>query len=134
MFRIESKIDVKSDEFKKNSAFWKKETAVLKERLEKIKEGGPPHAREKHLKRGKLPTRDRVKGLFDRNTPFLEFSALAAYDLYDNEAPAAGIITGVGVVHGREVLVVANDATVKGGTYYPMTIKKHVQKSSLLLR
>ena len=133
MFRIESKIDVKSDEFKKNSAFWKKETAVLKERLEKIKEGGPPHAREKHLKRGKLPTRDRVKGLFDRNTPFLEFSALAAYDLYDNEAPAAGIITGVGVVHGREVLVVANDATVKGGTYYPMTIKKHVRAQAIAM-
>ena len=112
MFQIESKIDTKSREFKDNVEHWKKQTAILKERLEKVKQGGPPRALEKHIKRGKLPTRDRVKGLFDKNTPFLEFSALAAYDMYDNEAPSAGVITGVGVVHGREILVVANDATV----------------------
>jgi len=133
VFQIESKIDTKSAEFKDAVTHWKKETAVLKERLEKIKEGGPPHAREKHLKRGKLITRDRVKGLFDKNTPFLEFTTLAAYDMYNNEAPSAGVITGIGVVHGHEVVVVANDATVKGGTYYPMTIKKHVRAQEIAL-
>ncbi|MCP4623435.1 MAG: methylcrotonoyl-CoA carboxylase [bacterium] len=133
MFQIESKIDAKSADFKANSDHWKKETATLKERLTKIQEGGPPHAREKHLKRGKLLTRDRVKGLFDKNTPFLELTALGAYDMYDNQAPSAGVITGIGVVHGREVMVVANDATVKGGTYYPMTIKKHVRAQEIAL-
>lgn len=134
MFQIQSKIDTKSIEYKENSEHHKKEVALLKERLEKIKKGGPPRAIEKHLKRGKLPTRDRVKKLFDKNSPFMEFSALAAYDMYKNEAPAAGVITGIGVVHGREVLVVANDATVKGGTYYPMTIKKHVRAQEIALK
>jgi 3-methylcrotonyl-CoA carboxylase beta subunit len=133
LFQIESKIDTKSADFKKNAEHWKKETAIFKERLAKIKEGGPPHAREKHLGRGKLLTRDRVKGLFDKNTPFLELSSLAAYDMYDNAAPAAGMVTGIGVVHGREVLIVANDATVKGGTYYPMTIKKHVRAQEVAM-
>jgi acetyl-CoA carboxylase carboxyltransferase component len=134
VFRIESKVDTRSAEFKSNFEHNKKQVALLKERLEEIKIGGPPKALEKHLKRGKLPTRERVKSLFDKNTPFLEFSALAAYDMYDNEAPAAGIITGIGVVHSREVLVVANDATVKGGTYYPMTIKKHVRAQEIALK
>jgi acetyl-CoA carboxylase carboxyltransferase component len=133
MFQIESKIDTKSEEFRNNSDALKQEVALLEERLALIKQGGPQAAREKHLARGKLLTRDRVKKLFDKNTPFLEFSTLAAYDMYDNDAPAAGIITGVGVVHGREVLVVANDATVKGGTYYPMTIKKHVRAQEIAM-
>jgi acetyl-CoA carboxylase carboxyltransferase component len=133
MFRIESKIDSKSEEFRQNVDAMNKEVATLKERLAVVAEGGPPAMREKHLARGKLLTRDRVRKLFDKNTPFLEFSALGAYDMYDNDAPAAGMITGVGVVHGREVLVVANDATVKGGTYYPMTIKKHVRAQEIAL-
>jgi len=133
VFQIESKIDTNSQEFKQNVEHWKKKTALLKERLDKIKEGGPPYAREKHLKRGKLLTRNRVKGLFDKNTPFMEFSSLAAYDMYDNAAPAAGIITGIGCVHGREVLIVANDATVKGGTYFPITIKKHVRAQEIAM-
>ena len=111
----------------------KKEVTLLQERLSLIKQGGPPAAREKHLSRGKLLTRDRVRKLFDKNTPFLEFSTLAAYDMYDGDAPSAGVITGVGVVHSREVLVVANDATVKGGTYYPMTIKKHVRAQEIAM-
>jgi acetyl-CoA carboxylase carboxyltransferase component len=133
MFQIESKIDPKSPEFAKNIECMQKEVARLKERLALVEQGGPQAAREKHLARGKLITRDRVKKLFDKNTPFLEFSTLAAYDMYDNEAPCAGVITGVGVVHGREVLVVANDATVKGGTYYPMTIKKHVRAQEIAM-
>jgi acetyl-CoA carboxylase carboxyltransferase component len=133
VFHIESKININSDEFKQNAKHLKKEIALLKKRLAEIEKGGPPRAREKHLKRGKLLTRDRVKGLFDKNTPFLELTSLAAYDMYNNDAPCAGIITGIGVVHDREVMVVANDATVKGGTYYPMTIKKHVRAQQIAL-
>jgi acetyl-CoA carboxylase carboxyltransferase component len=134
VFQLESKVDTKSEEFKKNIEHMQEEMALFKERLSSVQQGGPPVAREKHLARGKLLTRDRVTRLFDKNTPFLEFSALAAYDMYDNDAPCAGIITGVGVVHGREVLVVANDATVKGGTYYPMTIKKHVRAQEIAIQ
>lgn len=133
MFQIESKIDVTSDEFKKNHEHTRKAVELLKERLALVKQGGPAHARERHLKRGKLLTRDRVARLFDKNTPFLELSSLAAFDMYDNDAPAAGMICGIGVVHGREVLVVANDATVKGGTYYPITIKKHVRAQEIAM-
>jgi acetyl-CoA carboxylase carboxyltransferase component len=133
MFRIESKIDTKSEEFNNNTEALKKVVGTFQERLSVVQAGGPPAAREKHLARGKLLTRDRVKKLFDKNTPFVELSALAAYDIYDNEAPSAGIITGVGVVHGREVLVVANDATVKGGTYFPLTIKKHVRAQEIAM-
>jgi acetyl-CoA carboxylase carboxyltransferase component len=127
MFRIESKINTSSETFKENYRLNKEQHRILKERLEQIKLGGPEKARKVHLERGKLLTRERVSLLFDNNTPFLETSALAAYDMYDNEAPAAGLITGIGVVHGREVMVIANDATVKGGTYYPMTILKHAR-------
>jgi len=125
MFRIESKVDTSSASFKENYEKNKEQHLILKMRLDAIKEGGSEKARKVHLERGKLLTRDRVSLLFDKNTPFLELSSLAAYDMYDNEAPASGIITGIGVVHGREVMVIANDATVKGGTYYPITILKH---------
>lgn len=133
MYQIESKIDTKSTEYQKNFDAMRQHVDLLKERLEKVKQGGPQKARDIHLSRGKLLVRDRLKKLFDRNTPFLELSTLAAYDMYDNEAPAAGIITGIGVVNGREVLVVANDATVKGGTYFPMTIKKHVRAQEVAM-
>jgi acetyl-CoA carboxylase carboxyltransferase component len=125
MFRIETKIDTDSDTFKENSAKNKEQHLEFKERMDQIKLGGPEKARQRHLDRKKILPRDRVAGLLDRNTPFLELSPLAAYDMYDNEAPSAGIITGIGTVHGREVMVIANDATVKGGTYYPMTVLKH---------
>ena len=127
MYKIVSKIDTSSDQYKENFEKNKNLHLQLKERLEKIKPGGPERSRQRHIERGKLPTRDRVSLLFDKNTPFLELSPLAAYDMYDNDAPAAGLITGIGIVHGREVMVVANDATVKGGTYYPITILKHAR-------
>ena len=133
MYRIESKIDTQSKEYKENFEQMKKVVAEYRERLARIQEGGPKKYRDLHKSRKKLLVRERLERLFDRNTPFLEFSPLAAYDLYDNEAPAAGVITGIGVIHGREVLVVANDATVKGGTYYPMTIKKHVRAQEIAL-
>jgi len=131
MFRIESKIDTKSKEYKENFTHMKKVIDEYKEKLDNVREGGPKKYRELHTSRGKLLVRERLEKLFDRNTPFLELTPLAAYDMYDNEAPSAGVITGIGVIHGREVLVVANDATVKGGTYFPMTIKKHVRAQEI---
>ena len=131
MFRLESKVDTKSASYKENLEQNKALHAQFKERLEKIKLGGPEKSRKRHTDRGKLLPRDRLAKLLDRNTPFLELSPLAAYDMYDNQAPAAGMITGVGIVHGREVMVVVNDATVKGGTYYPMTILKHARAQAI---
>jgi 3-methylcrotonyl-CoA carboxylase beta subunit len=127
MFRLESKIDTKSESYRNNFDRNHSLHREFKERLERIKQGGPEKSRQRHVERNKLLPRDRVARLLDRNSPFLELSPLAAYDMYDNDAPGAGIITGIGTVHGREVMVVANDATVKGGTYYPMTIIKHAR-------
>ena len=107
--------------------------ADLGARLERVRAGGGERARERHLARGKLLPRDRVERLCDPGAPFLELSALAAEELYDGDAPGAGIVTGVGVVHDRRVVVVANDATVKGGTYYPMTVKKHLRAQEIAL-
>ena len=133
MFRIESKADPQGAEFRQNLEQLTRVVAEYKERLAKVREGGPPKSRELHKSRKKLLVRERLDRLFDRNTPFLELSPLAATGMYDDEAPAAGMVTGVGVVHGREVLVVANDATVKGGTYFPMTIKKHIRAQEVAL-
>lgn len=133
MYRLQSKIDTKSKEFTTNREENLRLQDELRERLSTIRKGGPPKSMERHIKRGKMPVRKRLEILFDRNTPFLELSAFAAYDIYDNEAPCAGMVTGIGVVHGREVLVVANDATVKGGTYFPITIKKHVRAQQVAM-
>ncbi|MBU8933549.1 MAG: methylcrotonoyl-CoA carboxylase [candidate division Zixibacteria bacterium] len=127
MFRIETKISTSSEDFKLNYELNKKQHTEFKERLEKVKLGGPEKSRQRHLDRKKLLTRDRIAHLLDKNTPFLELSSLAAYDIYGNDAPAAGLITGIGSVHGREVMVIANDATVKGGSYYPITVRKHAR-------
>ena len=99
----------------------------LRDRLNAVRQGGGPKYLQRHRDQGKLPVRERIDVLLDPGSPFLELSPLAAFDMYDNEAPAAGIVTGIGRVSGREVIVVANDATVKGGTYYPITVKKHVR-------
>ena len=107
--------------------------AELRERTAAVRQGGGEKYLQRHREQGKLPARERITGLLDPGSPFLELSPLAAWDLYENEAPAAGIITGVGRVSGREVLVVANDATVKGGTYYPITVKKHVRAQEIAL-
>ena len=103
----------------------------LKQRLDRVSMGGGPKAREKHLKRNKLLPRERIRTLLDPGSPFLELSPLAANGMYDDRAPCAGIITGIGRVAGREVMIVANDATVKGGTYYPMTVKKHLRAQEI---
>jgi 3-methylcrotonyl-CoA carboxylase beta subunit len=107
--------------------------AELRDRLARASLGGPERSRERHVARGKLLPRDRVDALLDPGSPFLELSALAAYGMYDDEAPGAGIITGVGRVSGRECVIVANDATVKGGTYYPVTVKKHLRAQEVAL-
>src|SRR4051812_38785015 len=105
----------------------------LRARVSAAARGGGERARQRHVDRGKLLPRDRVESLLDPGSPFLELSQLAANGMYDDEAPAAGIITGVGRVSGRECVVVANDATVKGGTYYPMTVKKHLRAQEVAL-
>ena len=131
MFRIETKIDTKSDDFKTNDRLNREQHRQFKERLEQVKLGGPEKSRQRHLDRKKILPRDRVNKVLDRNTPFLELSPLAACDMYNNDAPAAGIICGIGTVHGKEVMIIANDATVKGGTYYPITILKHARAQAI---
>jgi acetyl-CoA carboxylase carboxyltransferase component len=133
VYRIESKVQTASASFRENEAFHREAVARLRERLDAARRGGPAAAVEKHRARGKLTARERIAHLLDRDTPFLEFSALAAYGMYDDQAPGAGVITGAGVVHGREVVVVANDATVKGGTYFPMTVLKHVRAQQVAI-
>jgi acetyl-CoA carboxylase carboxyltransferase component len=134
MQQIQSKITTKSQEYKDNYENSKQLLTQLKERIELVKQGGPESARKRHIERGKLLPRDRVENLLDPETPFIELSQLAAWDMYENQAPAAGIITGIGVVKGREVMIVANDATVKGGTYFPMTIKKHIRAQEIAIQ
>jgi len=133
MFRIESKVDTKSPDYRRNFEEMSRVVGQYKARLAAVREGGPAKSRELHKSRGKLLVRERLDRLFDPRTPFLELSPLAATGQYEDEAPGAGMVTGIGVVHGREVLVVANDATVKGGTYFPMTIKKHVRAQEVAL-
>ena len=133
MERIESRIDPNSDDFRRNREAMAEQCARLGAELERIRRGGPEAARRRHVERGKLLARDRIARLLDRGSPFLELSALAAHGMYDNEAPAASIITGVGRIQGREAVVIANDATVKGGTYYPITVKKHLRAQEIAL-
>jgi 3-methylcrotonyl-CoA carboxylase beta subunit len=105
----------------------------LRERLARTALGGPEKSRERHVSRGKLLPRERVNQLLDDGSPFLELSPLAANGMYNDESPGAGVIAGIGLVHGRHVLVICNDATVKGGTYYPMTVKKHLRAQEIAL-
>ena len=128
---IESKIDTNSPEFAKNDKANRELAAALREVHAQVAEGGSERAREKHLARGKLLPRDRVRSLVDRGAPFLEIGQLAAYGLYDDEVPAAGMIAGIGQVSDTDCVIVANDATVKGGTYYPLTVKKHLRAQEI---
>jgi len=128
---LETKLNSRSDDFKRNAEAMEKLVEDLKAKVAKAAQGGGEDARKKHRARGKLLPRDRVQMLLDPGTPFLEFSQLAAYEMYHNAAPAAGIITGIGRVSGQECVIVCNDATVKGGTYYPMTVKKHLRAQEI---
>ncbi|HLM36525.1 MAG TPA: carboxyl transferase domain-containing protein [Gaiellaceae bacterium] len=116
-----------SDAFEERRARMEELVAELRERTAQVAHGGGDKALEKHRSRGKLTARERIDRMCDPDTAFLEFSALAAWDLYEGQAPSAGIVTGIGVIEGRECVLVANDATVKGGTYFPLTVKKHLR-------
>jgi len=128
---IESALQASDPLFQENAAFMQQQVDALKDRLTLVAQGGGAETRAKHEKRGKLFVRDRIDKLIDPDTPFLEFSALAANGMYKDDAPGAGMVTGIGVVHGQECVIVANDATVKGGTYYPMTVKKHLRAQEI---
>jgi 3-methylcrotonyl-CoA carboxylase beta subunit len=128
---IATSIDTGSREFRANQAAMRALVAELDMRRAKAAEGGPPRARERHIARGKLLPRERVMTLLDPGAPFLELSPLAAADMYDDAIHGAGIITGVGRVSGRECVIVCNDSTIKGGTYYPMTVKKHLRAQEI---
>ena len=128
---FKSKIRTASEEFKAAALRMRAAVDDLNEKLAQVRRGGPAAARERHTARGKLLVRDRVKALLDADAPFLELSPLAAWGLYDGEVPAAGLITGVGRIAGRECVVIANDATVKGGTYFPLTVKKHLRAQEI---
>jgi len=120
-----------SDAFDERRARMEELVAELRERTAQVARGGGEKALEKHRTRGKLTARERVDRLLDPDTAFLELSALAAWELYDGQAPGAGIVTGIGVIEGRECMLVANDATVKGGTYFPLTVKKHLRAQEI---
>jgi 3-methylcrotonyl-CoA carboxylase beta subunit len=128
---IESTVDRNSADFAARSAAMRELVADLRRKLEEVAAGGGAQARERHVGRGKLLPRDRIELLLDAGTPFLEFSPLAADGMYAGEAPAAGLITGIGRIAGRECVIVCNDATVKGGTYYPITVKKHLRAQEI---
>ncbi len=128
---FKSKIDPDTEGFKNNFQYHQNLAQQLKNDLAKVSEGGKEFSRQLHQSRGKLLPRERVNRLLDSGSPFLEISPMAAFGLYENEVPAAGIICGIGRVGGREVMVVANDATVKGGTYYPLTVKKHLRAQEI---
>ena len=130
---IASQIQTGSDLFRANAAAMASLLEELRMRTDLVRQGGGPRYLDRHRAQGKLPPRERVDRLLDERSPFLELSPLAAWDLYDNDAPAAGIITGIGRVSGREVVIVANDATVKGGTYYPVTVRKHLRAQQIAL-
>src|SRR5579863_2129921 len=130
---LHSRADTGGERFARNHAANAALAAELRKKLAEVSRGGPDSSRERHIARGKLLPRDRVDALTDPGSPFLELSPLAADGLYDGDAPAAGVITGVGRVSGRECVIVANDATVKGGTYYPVTVKKHLRAQEVAL-
>jgi 3-methylcrotonyl-CoA carboxylase beta subunit len=131
---IKSQLNPRSDEFKANAAAMRALVDDLREKSEAVARGGPEEHRKKHLARGKLLPRDRVNALLDPGAPFLELSPMAAYGMYNNEVAAAGVITGIGRVQGVECMIVANDATVKGGSYFPLTVKKHLRAQEIALQ
>ena len=134
MYSLKSQIESNSSEFEKRKHFHDSLLNNYHSLLSEVTLGGPQDAREKHTSRGKLLVRDRIDLLLDPNTPFLELSSLAAYNQYNNQFPSAGIVTGIGVIHGKETVIIANDATVKGGTYVAETIKKHLRAQEIALK
>ncbi len=134
MERIVSRVRTDTEEFRQNRAYHLRLVEELRERLRQVQQGGGERALRRQRQLGKLTARERIEHLLDPGSPFLELSPLAAWDMYDNEAPGAGIVTGIGRVSGVECMIVANDATVKGGTYFPMTVKKHLRAQEIALQ
>jgi acetyl-CoA carboxylase carboxyltransferase component len=128
---LESRLDRTSDQFTMNAARMRGLTEELRERMEAVRGGGGDEATRRHRSRNKLTARERIDMLVDPGSEFLELSALAAYDMYGGDSPSAGIVTGIGIVESQHSIIVANDATVKGGTYYPMTVKKHLRAQEI---
>ena len=128
---IKSSINTHSEDFATNARSMQTQVDDLKDKIATVYLGGGIKACERHKSRGKLLPRERVQKLLDPGSPFLELSALAAHNVYGEEVPAAGIITGIGRISGQECVVVANDATVKGGSYYPLTVKKHLRAQAI---
>src|SRR5437763_15895992 len=131
---LETHLDTASAEFVTNRDRMQTLVDELRRRVAAAREGGGAKYVARHREQGKMPVRGRIAALLDPDTPFLEFSPLAANGMYDGEAPGAGIVTGVGRVQQRECLIIANDATVKGGTYFPMTVKKHLRAQEIALQ
>src|SRR5579884_3398171 len=134
MDALEFHLDTNSDDFRANRARMKSLLDELHRRVDEARQGGGEKYLARHREQGKMPVRDRIAALLDPNTPFLELSPLAANEMYDGEAPGAGIVTGIGRVHQRECLIIANDATVKGGTYFPLTVKKHLRAQEIAMQ
>ena len=133
VMKIRSQIQTASEEFKQNHQYHQGLAGELREHLAQAKLGGGERAREQHQKRGKLPARERIERIIDPGTAFLELSTLAAHEVYDDPVPGAGMVSGIGIVQGRECMLVANDATVKGGTYFPLSVKKHLRAQEIAL-
>ena len=131
MSEIVSKVDPKSDSFLDNFSAMEKSVLELRQLVGQVKNGGGEKSQNRHIARGKLLPHERINTLIDVDSPFLEFSQIAAHNMYDNEAPSAGILTGIGRVSGQEVVIICNDATVKGGTYYPIAVKKHLRAQEI---
>eukprot|EP00039_Didymoeca_costata_P028169 m.20219 g.20219 ORF g.20219 m.20219 type:complete len:576 (-) comp6780_c0_seq1:76-1803(-) len=130
---LKSTVNTLSDDFKKRESAMQVAVDELRSTVEKISLGGGENARARHIAKGRMPVRDRIDALLDDGTPFLEFSQLAGYNLYEDEIAAGGIITGIGRIQGTQCVIVANDATVKGGTYYPITVKKHLRAQEIAM-
>ncbi len=130
---LESLVNTQSNEFKQNKAALLNQVQAWRQQVELVQAGGGEDAVKKHKSRGKLTARERIEFLVDPGTALLEFSTLAAKDMYEGQAPGAGIVTGIGVIEGTECVIVANDATVKGGTYFPMTVKKHLRAQEIAM-
>lgn len=128
---IDSVLDTNSVQFNENKKSMQEHVSLFRQRLQVIQKGGGEEATKKHKARGKLTARERIQELIDPGTIFLEFSAFAAYEIYDGQAPSAGVVTGIGTVEGTECIIVSNDATVKGGTYFPLTGKKHLRAQEI---
>ena len=131
MTEFKSSLNTSSADFIANSENMQSLIDDLRTHVARVKLGGGERSQKRHIDRGKLLPHDRISGLLDPGSPFLEFSQLAAHDMYENEAPSAGILTGIGRVSGCEVVIICNDATVKGGTYYPITVKKHLRAQEI---